>query len=83
MRKSSTSQKAPCIKESQYRERKYEPAASVNRVRELEAQLKEISRQLQEKVNKMKYFQSSVIYLSNRITIVYPSVRLLCDTFKM
>ncbi|MEK3966258.1 MULTISPECIES: transposase [Paenibacillus] len=34
---------------SQYRELKNEPAASVDRVRELEAQLKEMSRQLQEK----------------------------------
>ena len=53
----------------QYRELKYEPAASMDRVRELEAQLKEMSRQLQEKEHQLADAQEELAIVKKAVHI--------------
>lgn len=53
----------------QYRELKNEPAASMDRVRELEAELKEMWRQLQEKENKLADTQEELAIVKKAVHI--------------
>ncbi|MEK5491527.1 transposase [Paenibacillus sp. FSL R7-0297] len=54
---------------SQYRELKYEPAASMDRVRELEAQLKEVNRLLQEKESKLSDVEEELAIVKKAVHI--------------
>lgn len=53
---------------SQYRELKHEPAASMDRVRELEAQLKEVNRLLQEKESKLSDVEEELAIVKKQCT---------------
>ncbi|MFE4710640.1 transposase [Paenibacillus sp. NPDC056722] len=54
---------------SQFRELKNEPAASVDRVRELEAELKEMRRQLQEKDHQLTDAQEELAIVKKAVHI--------------
>ncbi|ULO04793.1 transposase [Paenibacillus sp. 19GGS1-52] len=54
---------------SQYRELKNEPAASMDRVRELEAQLKEVNRLLQEKESKFSDVEEELAIVKKAVHI--------------
>jgi transposase len=54
---------------SQYRELKNEPAASMDRVRELEAQLKEVNRLLQEKESKLSDVEEELAIVKKAVHI--------------
>lgn len=54
---------------SLYRDLTYEPAASIDRVRELEAQLKEMSRQLQEKEEQLADVQEELAIVKKAVHI--------------
>ncbi|AIQ43201.1 transposase [Paenibacillus sp. FSL R7-0297] len=54
---------------SQYRELKHEPAASMDRVRELEAQLKEVNRLLQEKESKLSDVEEELAIVKKAVHI--------------
>ena len=54
---------------SQYRELKNEPAASVDRVRELEVQLKEMGRQLQEKDHRIADVEEELAIIKKAVHI--------------
>lgn len=54
---------------SQYRELKHEPAASADRVRELEAQLQKMSQQLQEKDQKISDVEEELAIVKKAVHI--------------